>query len=96
LFDDFEIVYFFLFFLSFLVIHFFFPGTNLAYAFFCIIAAQLFDWVTAPSLFFHSKLPPFIWMYKLQKKFDNRMDKPWGIIWQVAAVSVVVLLARVI
>jgi len=68
---------------SYLLIHFIFPETNLIYAFILIIAAQGLDWVTAPSYMLGWKFPPFNWFYTLSDKTNTRMDKPWGIIGQV-------------
>jgi hypothetical protein len=56
--------------------------------------AQLFDWLTAPYYFFKIKIfKPF---YKLQVMFDNKLDKPWGIIGQVAIVTFLVLFFKFI
>lgn len=82
--------------LSFLLIEFLFPQTNLGYAFVMIIAAQFFDWVTAPYLFFNWNFPPFIWFYKFQKKFDRPMNAPWGVIGQTVALLLLVIFAKVI
>jgi len=79
----------------FMVIYLF-PQTNLFYAYVCVFAAQFFDWATAPYLFLKIKNPPiFRWSYDLQKKFDNRLDKPWGIIGQVAFLVILVSIAMV-
>ena len=43
--------------LSWILITWVFPETNLAYAFLIIIMAQLPDWLTIPYLFFGLKLP---------------------------------------
>jgi len=80
--------------LSYLLINFFFPSTNLVYAFFIILMAQLPDWLTAPYLFFDMKFAPFSWIYKLQKYFDRSLGMPWGVINQVAAVILIIFLAR--
>lgn len=79
---------------SFFLIVFLFPQTNLIYAFWIIIAAQFFDWITAPYYFFNIKIPPFTWAYHFQKQFDNRLDKPWGIINQITILSLMLLLAK--
>ena|ERR1035437_6316323 len=79
--------------LSYLLIHLFFPSTNLSYAFFIILMAQLPDWLTAPYLFFDIKFP-FYWIYKLQKYFDKSLGMPWGVINQVAAVIFIIALAK--
>lgn len=80
--------------LSYLLIVFVFPETNIVYAFTMIILAQLPDWLTAPYLFFN-KRGVFHAVYKLQKVFDNRLDKPWGFINQVAVIASLIALARV-
>ena len=80
--------------LSWLRITWFFPSTNLTYAFFIIIIAQLPDWLTAPYLFFDMKFPPFSWSYRLQKAFDNPLGAPWGVINQVVAVIFIIALGK--
>jgi hypothetical protein len=82
--------------LSYLLIYFLFPQTNLLYALLMIIMAQLFDWLTVPYYLFGIKKPFFKSIYKLQKIFDKELDKPWGIITQVAAVVIVILLGTLI
>ena len=81
--------------LSYLLIYFFFPQTDLKYAFLLIIVSQSLDWATAPFYFFDIKFPPFQWIYKFQKMFDNRLDKPWGIINQIAILTLVLALAKI-
>lgn len=74
-----------------------FPGTDLIYAAIVVIAAQGFDWMSMPYLFFKIKNPPiFYYTYKLQKTFDNRLDKPWGIIGQIAVLVTLVVLFKII
>jgi len=79
--------------ISYLIIFFLFPQTNLIYAFVIIIASQAFDWLTAPYYMFGIK--PFKIFYKLQKLFDNELKAPWEIINQVTILAVLVLLAKV-
>ncbi|MCL5433299.1 MAG: hypothetical protein M1524_04270 [Patescibacteria group bacterium] len=79
--------------LSFIMLTFLFPGTNLYYAFFIIITSQLLDWITMPYIFFY--VPPFTWFYKFQKKFHWEMDKPWGIIIQAIILILIVILAKI-
>lgn len=81
--------------ISYLLIFFLFPQTDLKYAFLLIIVSQSLDWAMAPYYFFNLKIPPFEWIYKFQKKFDNTLDKPWGIISQIAIISLVVILAKI-
>lgn len=80
--------------LSYLLLDLFFPTTNVLYAFLIIIVAQLPDWLTAPYLFFNKK-GIFLLAYKTQKLFDNRLDKPWGFVSQVAVVASIIALARI-
>ena len=70
-----------------------FPNLNIAYAFVIVILSQLPDWLTAPYLFFKIKLKPFVLLYKFQHKFNNRLDKPWGIVTQVAALVSLLIIA---
>lgn len=79
--------------ISYLIILVLFPQTSLLYAFLIILASQSLDWITAPYYFFGIK--PFKIFYKFQKTFDNRMDKPWGIINQVAILALIVILAKI-
>lgn len=77
-----------------LLVVFIFPQTNLIYAFIIVIASQGFDWASAPYSFWGIKNPPiFYWFYRLQKKFDNKLDKPWGIIGQVAVLILLIFIA---
>lgn len=80
---------------SYLLIVFLFPSTNLNYAFFMIIVSQLPDWLTAPYYIFHINEQPFIWFHKVQKKFNTKLDKPWGIINQVAILILLIFLGKV-
>lgn len=84
----------FSFILSFILINLFFPTTSISYAFFIIIISQLPDWITAPYLFFKVKIPLFVWTYHFQRKFNNRLDKPWGIITQVAVLILLIIIAK--
>lgn len=82
--------------LSYLVLAYFFPNTNSLYAIFMILVSQSFDWLMAPYYFFKINKPPFTWAYLLQKKFDNQLDAPWGIVTQVATVLLVLFLAALL
>lgn len=79
--------------LSFTVITFLFPKTDLMYAFLIIIVAQLPDWLMAPYLFFKWGL--FKWAYLIGKKTNMELDKPWGVINQVVAVGALIVLAKI-
>jgi quinol-cytochrome oxidoreductase complex cytochrome b subunit len=80
--------------MSYVLILALFLQTNLIYAFFIIVVSQLPDWITAPYLFFKIKTWPFMWMYKFQREFNNRLDKPWGIITQVAVLLLLLIIAK--
>ena len=79
--------------ISYLIVFALFPAANLLYVFLIILVAQSLDWITAPYYFFGIK--PFKIFYKFQKTFDNRMDKPWGIINQIAILALIVILAKI-
>lgn len=80
--------------ITFLIIVFIFPKTDLLYAYAVVFAAQFFDWASAPYVFLKINNPPvFKWFYRFQKHFDNRLDKPWGIIGQVAVLVALVAIA---
>lgn len=74
--------------LSYLLIVFLFPTTNLLYAFVVIIAAQAPDWLMTPYYFFGIK--QFKWAYEFGKTTNKELDKPWGIIYQVVVLMLVV------
>lgn len=78
--------------LSFFLLSLIAPKTNFLYVAFIIIIAQSFDWFTAPYYLFHIKTVPFKWFYTLQKVFDKKLDKPYGIITQIATVCIFYLL----
>lgn len=80
--------------LSWLLIVWVFPSTNISYAFLLIIMAQLPDWLTAPYLFFNMKFFPFINIYHFQKKFDTTLGLPWGFINQAAVVLALIFFGR--
>lgn len=81
------------FFLSFLLIVYFFPTTNPMYVILMILVSQSLDWLTAPYYFWNIQFPAFRWAYHFQKKFDNTLDGLWGIVTQVATVSLLIILA---
>lgn len=72
-----------------------FSQANLAYVFFMIIVAQLFDWLTAPYLFFGINFP-FIYVYRFQKIFDRKLASPWGVVTQVATVIGILVIGLLI
>lgn len=79
--------------LPLILLYYFFPQTNPVYAFIMIIAAQGFDWATAPLIFLGWKFPPFTWFQAAQRSFDHKLDKPWGVIGQIAVIIILLSLA---
>lgn len=82
--------------LPYLLVLTLFPETNILYLYIIVFAAQFFDWASVPYIFFNWKFPPFSWPYKFQILFDNRLDKPWGIIGQAAILIFLVIFAKLI
>lgn len=78
----------------FFLIQYIAPETNLVYLYTMVIAAQLFDWGAFPYVFLYQKYPPFTWSYNIQLPFDNRLDKPWGIILQALALLLLIAWAK--
>lgn len=64
-----------------------------------VFVSQLPDWLMAPYFILNMKHPFMGWskqMYRLQHKMNVRLDKPWGIVTQVATVVILyILLFRV-
>ncbi|OGH19863.1 MAG: hypothetical protein A3D74_02920 [Candidatus Levybacteria bacterium RIFCSPHIGHO2_02_FULL_37_13] len=81
--------------LSYTIIFLLFPQTNFLYVLFLILAAQSLDWLMIPYYFFNINFPLFKWAYKFQKSFNHDLDKPWGIINQVAVLVLIVILAKI-
>lgn len=67
--------------------------TNPVYLFTMVIAAQLPDWLEAPSSMFGFKVPPFSWLDWLGHKLQSRMQLPWGLVTQVVTVGLLVIYA---
>ncbi len=80
--------------IPYLLVQFLFPHLNLFYTYSMVIAAQLLDWMAAPYVFLEWHFPPFSWISSLQGLFDHRLDKPWGIIGQVAILSILIYIAK--
>src|SRR3989338_8758433 len=69
-----------------------FSQTNPIYLFSMVIAAQLPDWIEAPSWMFGFKVPPFSWLDWLGHKLQSRLDLPWGLGTQIVVVGVLLLM----
>src|SRR3990167_1274917 len=57
------------------------------YLFTMVIAAQLPDWIEAPSWMFGFKVPPFSWLDWLGHKLQSRAQLPWGLVTQIVVVG---------
>lgn len=79
--------------ISYLLIVFLFPRTDFVYAFIIILISQSFDWLTMP--YYLLGIKEFKIFYNFQKLFDNGVKAPWGIINQVAILTLLVILAKV-
>ena len=88
----FDLIFGFL--LAYAIVFFLFPQTNLLYVLFLILVSQSLDWLMLPYYFFRIKFPLFMWAYKFQKSFNHSLDKPWGIINQIAVIVLIVILAK--
>lgn len=67
--------------------------TNPVYLFSMVIAAQLPDWLEAPSWLFGIRVPPFSWLDWLGHKLQSRLQLPWGLVTQVVVVGLLVFYA---
>lgn len=79
--------------LSYFLIIFVFPHTNLLYALSIIIFSQLPDWFMAPYYFF--KIEFFKWAYDFGKITNREIDKPWGVVTQILILITVIFLGKV-
>ncbi len=61
------------------------------YLFAMVIAAQLPDWLEAPSWMFGIKVPPFTWVEWISHNLQTRMQLPWGLVTQIVTVGLLVL-----
>lgn len=64
-----------------------------AYLFIMVIAAQLPDWLEAPSWMFCITIPPFSWMDWLGHKLQSRLQLPWGLVTQIVVVGLLLFAA---
>ena len=77
--------------LSYSIIVLLFPSTSYAYAILIMFFAIFPDILHAPYTFFGMR--QFKWAYDFGHFTNRTLDKPWGIITQVFAVSLLVALA---
>jgi len=69
-----------------------FATANPIYLASMVIAAQLPDWLEAPSWMFGFKVPPFSWLDWLGHKLQSRLALPWGLVTQIVVVGLMLLL----
>lgn len=79
---------------SYSVLIFLFPKTNLHYAVLIIFFSLLPDILMSPYLFF--KIKEFKWAYNFGKMTNRELDKPWGVITQMVAVTIIVILGKIL
>jgi|SRR5579884_538413 len=71
-------------------------GVNPAYFFGVVLASLFFDLIQVPYWFFKWRFPPFSWVYRSQSAIQGHAKLPWGILNQVIAVVLVVILLRIV
>ena len=81
--------------LSYAIIFFIFPSTNLLYVLFLILVSQSLDWLMLPYYFFRINFPLFKWAYRFQKSFNHSLDKTWSIINKKEVIVFIEILAKV-
>lgn len=81
-------------FVAYAVLFIFFPQTNLIYAFFMIFAAQFLDYLPTPYYMFNIKNKLFKTFFDLSDRFNSKLDKPWGIVTQVAFLTSIIVIAK--
>lgn len=75
--------------LSFVVYKYIFLQNNFIYLYSCMLFAQLPDWLSSAYLILGINNPVFIWVYRLQRKLNKKLDKPWGIVTQIGAIVMI-------
>lgn len=71
-------------------------GQNLNPLYFwgAVFLSESWDILEAPYWFFRWKFPPFGIIYQIQSKMQGKAALPWGILTQIAAVIITVLLLK--
>ncbi|KKS79025.1 MAG: hypothetical protein UV54_C0044G0014 [Candidatus Beckwithbacteria bacterium GW2011_GWA2_43_10] len=67
---------------------------SITYLFPMMLIAQLPDWLEGPYHIFDWNFPPFSSIKKLQSRLHRKQNLPWGLIWQILIVSLLVFYAR--
>lgn len=53
----------------------------------CIFSAQLPDWISSPVTVFKMNIPLIKQLDDFSDRLHNKLDKPWGIVTQIAALA---------
>lgn len=61
-----------------------------------VFSAQLPDWLSAPYFFFKLKIPFSRWVRKVQVEHHHKLDLPFGLLIQIAAVLLTFFLLGII
>ncbi len=69
-------------------------NVNTWYFLACVLASEIWDMAVAPYWFFNWRFFPFSTIYSLQHSIQGRAKLPWGILSQLATVSVIVVLLK--
>ncbi|MBI2595164.1 hypothetical protein HYW46_00320 [Candidatus Daviesbacteria bacterium] len=71
-------------------------GQNISFWYFtaCVFASEVWDIMEAPYWFLNWRFPPFSWIYNVQSRMQGKLKLPWGILTQVAAVVIIVLIFK--
>lgn len=65
----------------------------LTYLFPMMLVAQLPDWLEGPYHIFDWNFPPFSSIKNLQSRFHRKLGLPWGLVWQILIVVLIVTYA---
>jgi hypothetical protein len=71
-------------------------STNPIYLLLCILMSEFWDLMMMPYLLFNWKFPPFSFFYQFGHRTNGKAKMPLGIVTQVATVSGLILVSRVL
>jgi hypothetical protein len=64
------------------------------YLFSMMFISQLPDWLEAPYIIFDWHFPPFSTIKQIQGRLHYKLNLPWGLIWQILTVALIIFLAK--
>ncbi|MBI3486344.1 hypothetical protein HY025_05410 [Candidatus Daviesbacteria bacterium] len=67
---------------------------NFGYFVTCVLASEALDIIEAPYWFLNWRFPPFSWIYKFMSSIQGKAKLPWGIVTQVVAVFLLVIILK--